>query len=64
MGKSISEKFKEIMDKGPDVLPTDICIKCTGLFCNGDTGKKHRFISRGESDKLGILDDSARDALR
>ena len=52
MDKNISEKFKEIMNKGPDVLPTDICIRCTGLFCNGDTGKKHRFISRGKSDKL------------
>ena len=59
MDKNISEKFKEIMNKGPDVLPTDICINCIGLFCNGDMGKNMPFISKGKSNKLGGIDDSA-----
>lgn len=52
------------MDKGPDVLPEDINIRCTRLFCNGDVGKSMQFVSKGKSNKLGEVDDSAREALR
>lgn len=64
MGRSINEKFRGIMDKGPDVLPEDINIRCTRLFCNGDVGKSMQFVSKGKSNKLGEVDDSAREALR
>lgn len=63
MSKSITEKFEEIMAKGPDVLPTDIKVKSTQIFFNGETGKHMVFISRGRSNKLGEVNDDAREAL-
>lgn len=62
MGKTIAEKYKESMEKGPDILSIKVKFHRNKVSVKSK-GSNMQFVSRGRSNKLGETSDYARQAL-
>ena len=63
MSKSIADKYKEILEEGPDSLPIDIRLENTRVPVKSKNDLNMKFVTRGKSNKLGKTSDYAREAL-
>lgn len=62
MGKTIEEKYRESMEKGPDILSIKVKFDKSKVPVKSK-GANMQFVSRGRSNKLGETSDYARKAL-